>query len=476
MPDDPILDAFARLRRRHGSNTLLASPTERATVEEVSGLADQVALQVGGLKLPSGSLVGLAAPNGTAFAAGYFGIRRADCRVLLLDWTTPPTELKRISDTLGTAATLSARAAWLRSAADIALRRNRPASEPKDIWQDATTIRLTSGSTGSPMGIAHTPKTMLADDRALRKTMNLRKEIALAAIPFSHSYGFCSLFLPAITDGWTLVVPDGDGPFAPLAAATHGGITFLPSVPAFFNAILKMSQPPGLPSSLHRVISAGAPLKASTAAKFRRTYQQGVHVFYGASEVGGITYDREGTAAERGTLGTPVEGVHLTLLNEGGEASESGVVQVQSPAAALGYYPDSDPRLGGGRFVTSDLGRFVGPELELLGRVDDLVNVRGKKVNPREVEDVLEATEMVDKAIVMGLPSPDGSGDLIAALVVTEPSRVQTAELRDRCRDRLAPHKVPRAILITREMPLTSRGKVDRKRASKLLLDYLQKA
>ena len=91
------------------------------------------------------------------------------------------------------------------------------------IWQEATTIRLTSGSTGSPLGIAHTAETLLADDRALRNTMDLKKEIALAAIPLSHSYGFCSLFLPAITDGWTLVVPDGGGPFAPLAAANQGG-------------------------------------------------------------------------------------------------------------------------------------------------------------------------------------------------------------------------------------------------------------
>ena len=110
MPDDSILDAFAHLERRHGSDVLIVSPTKRATVEQVSSLANQVALQVRDLNLPSGSLVGLAAPNGTAFAAGYFGIRRADSRVLLLDWTTPPTELKRISDTLGTAATLSAEA------------------------------------------------------------------------------------------------------------------------------------------------------------------------------------------------------------------------------------------------------------------------------------------------------------------------------------------------------------------------------
>ena len=475
MPDDPILDAFAYLERRHGSDALIVSPTNRATVEQVSSLADQVALQVRDLNLPSGSLVGLAAPNGTAFAAGYFGIRRADSRVLLLDWTTPHTELKRISTALASAATLTAGVAWPRSAAEFTLYHNRLSSEPEDLWQEATTIRLTSGSTGSPLGIAHSTETLLADDRALRNTMDLKEEIALAAIPLSHSYGFCSLFLPAITDGWTLVVPDGGGPFAPLSAANQGEITFLPSVPAFFDAILKMSQPPGLPSSLRLAISAGALLKTSTAAKFRQTYQQGIHVFYGAPEVAGITYDREGTAAERGTVGTPVEGVHLTLVDEEGELSESGIIRVESPAAALGYYPDSDPRLGGGRFITSDLGRVVGTELELLGRSDDLVNIRGKKVNPREIEDVLEATEMVDKAIVMGLPSPDGSGDLIAALVVTEPSRVQTAELRDRCRDRLAPHKVPRAILITREMPLTSRGKVDRKRASELLLDYLQR-
>ncbi len=143
--------------------------------------------------------------------------------------------------------------------------------------------------------------------------MGLENEKVLAAIPLSHAYGFSSVFLPAITCGWTLVVPSSGGPFGASDAALAGEVTFLPTVPAYVNSLLKLSRPPRLPDSVRLIISAGAPLKPETALRFREQYGHDIHVFYGASEVGGIAYDREGTAAARGTLGTPVEGVRIEL-------------------------------------------------------------------------------------------------------------------------------------------------------------------
>ena len=81
------------------------------------------------------------------------------------------------------------------------------------------------------------------------------------------------------------------------------------------------------------MLTAGAPLRAVTAGRFRETFGLPVHVFYGASECGGICYDREGTAAERGTVGAPVEGVRVELEPPG------GILTVRSPAVAAGLHP-----------------------------------------------------------------------------------------------------------------------------------------
>src|SRR5262249_2056599 len=159
--------------------------------------------------------------------------------------------------------------------------------------------------------------------------------------------------------GSVLVVPDQDGPLAPLEAAHAAAATVLPTAPAYLQALLRLSQPPPWPSSVRLVISASAPLPAETAAQFRARFGPPVRVFYGAGECGGIGFDRAGTAAERGTVGEPVEGVRVRLEPAGGGGPE-GLVSVESASVGLGYLPTGDPRLSGGRFLTSDLAVFEG--------------------------------------------------------------------------------------------------------------------
>lgn len=462
MTHDPILAAFDVLVTTRASDTLMVSTRSTATVGDVDRLAEGVRRRAVESGVAAGAIVGLAAPNGPAFAAAYLGLRRAGLRVLLMDRRTPLPERRRIERSLLTAGTLVSDTGWPASAEAMRLTLDTEAIPP-DISDAVSTIRLTSGSTGEPRGIGMTSEALLIDDATIRSTMGLGDERALAAIPLSHSYGFSSLFLPALTQGWTLAIPDGISPFAAVEGAEKARITFLPTVPAYIEALLKMERIPPFPPTLRRVISAGAPLNPETARRFKEVCGHPVHVFYGASEVGGICYDRQGGAGERGALGTPLEGVNVLLAPQPGLDEGQGIVEVRSPAVGVAYYPKADDTLGGGRFLTSDIGCFRDGELRLLRRVDAIVNVRGKKVDPLEIETVLDALSGIDESVVMGIRKTSLSGESLGAIVAGADALPPLNDILIWCRSHLAPHKVPRRVVRVKALPRTPRGKLDRK-------------
>ena len=398
---DPILQAFARLVRRDPLAPLVVAPERRATVADVDALARAAGGRLAEKPLPPGALVGLAAANGPGFLASLLALRRAGLTALLLDAQAPETEARRVLCALGAPVLLRCPEGWPRGPEGWSLTTPR---EAIDTTEPAPTIfpgdsppavvKLTSGSTGAPRGIAAPAAALLADDDALTRTMGLtREDRLLTTIPLSHSYGLASLALPALVRGTVLVIPEAANVYDPFVTAARTGATFFPTVPAYLDALVRMGDPPPRPDSLRLVITAGAPLSAATSARFRETFGLPVHVFYGSSECGGICYDREGGAAERGTVGAPVEGVRVTLEPMGDGPCSGGRVVVESPAVSAGYLPEPDERLAGGRFLAGDLAAWQGGELALRGRVDDLVNIKGKKVNPREVEAILAALD-----------------------------------------------------------------------------------
>jgi acyl-CoA synthetase (AMP-forming)/AMP-acid ligase II len=474
-PPDPLLQAFDRLVRRQPLAALVLSGHRRATVADVDAAARaagrvlDAARQPDGA-LPPGALVAVAAPSGPGFLAALVALRRSGAAALLLDGQAPPAEALRVARSLGAAALLRCSGPWPEAADDWQSQRlpagggGRAAQLP-----GIAVVKLTSGSTGAPRGIATPAAALLADDAALARTMGLRPDDRLvAAIPMAHSYGLSSLALPALVRGTPLVMPDDRGLLGPFAAAERLGATVLPTVPPYLDALLRLSQTPGRPPSLRLVIAAGAPLSARTAAGFRELYGLPVHVFYGASECGGICYDREGGAAERGSVGSPVDGVEIELLPAASPAAAGdgrgpgGAVAVRSAAVAAGYLPDPDPRLGGGRFVAGDLGTWRDGELVLLGRQDGIVNIKGRKVNPREVESVLAELDGVDEAVVLGIPVPERGGEVLRAVIGCRSGRLSREEVLAWCRERLAAHKVPRSLILLPEIPRTGRGKPDR--------------
>ncbi|HEY7216071.1 MAG TPA: class I adenylate-forming enzyme family protein [Thermoanaerobaculia bacterium] len=467
MPQDPILHAFERLVQRDPLAPLVVSPERRAAVGEVDALARAAARRLAERPCAPGTIAGLAAANGPGFLATFLAVRRAGLTALLLDARMPDAEALRVLHALGAPMLFRCPTGWPRDPyAWIVVEadgREETAAAPSAPPGTAV-VKLTSGSTGVPRGIAASAESLMADDEALTATMGLRPgDRLLTTIPLSHSYGLSSLALPALTRGAVLVVPEEGGLYDPLVTAARTGATFFPTVPAYLDALVRMSEPPPRPASLRLVITAGAPLAAATSARFREAFGLPVHVFYGSSECGGICYDREGGAAERGTVGSPVEGVRITLAPAGGgPADGEGFVTVESAAVALGYLPDPDERLAGGRFQAGDLAAWRGGELALQGRLDDLVNVKGKKVNPREVEGVIARLPGVDEAAVLGVPVPGRSGEALRAVVACRPGRLTAEEVAAWCRAHLSAHKVPRSVLLVEALPRNARGKLDR--------------
>jgi acyl-CoA synthetase (AMP-forming)/AMP-acid ligase II len=460
MSMDPIVSAFDRLAAGDGAAPLVVGPPSAASRSDVldASRAVEAALHASGV--PAGAYVLLACCNGAGFLAALVGIRRTGRIPVFADWTSPPAERDRVAVALGITHGIACEEAIPTGASAFVV--SALAGVAGDPPPDAAYVKLSSGSSGAATGVALTADALAADDEQLASTMGLQaSDRFLAAIPWSHSYGLSSLVLPALRRGSVLIVPKDGGPWAPLDAARSLGATVFPSVPIYLQTIASLAEAPEWPESLRTVISAGAPLRAETAARFRDAFGRSAHVFYGASECGGICYDRDGGAALRGTVGTPVDGVSIALPSAG--AGGEGTVQVRSAAVGLRYLPEAGDRLGGGVFRSADLASWTSAgELALHGRADAVINAGGKKVHPAEVEAVLLAMPGIRDAVVYGVALAGSERETIRAVVACDPATTNYASIVSWCRARLAPHKVPRSIVLVDAIPRNARGKVDR--------------
>src|SRR6266446_6213545 len=165
-----------------------------------------------------------------------------------------------------------------------------------------TLLKLTSGTTAAPRAIRFRSEQLLADCDQICDTMGISDaDLNFGVIPISHSYGFSNLLTPLIARGVPMVVSRDRTPRAVLADLARTNATVFPGTPIFYQAFCDMHDVPAL-RQLRLCISAGAPLSGTVAKKFFEKFKLLIHSFYGASECGGICYDRDGTAFEDGVV------------------------------------------------------------------------------------------------------------------------------------------------------------------------------
>jgi acyl-CoA synthetase (AMP-forming)/AMP-acid ligase II len=322
-------------------------------------------------------------------------------------------------------------------------------------------LKLTSGTTAAPRAIRFRSHQLLTDCNQICDTMEISgDDLNFGVIPISHSYGFSNLLTPLIARGVPMVVSRDRTPRAVLADLACTGATIFPGTPVFYQAFCHMGDVPPLPK-LRLCISAGAPLSSAFAKKFLQKFRQPIHSFYGASECGGICYDRYGTTFEDGFVGQPMRGLELEFIDPKERASQ---IRVRSAAVSDGYFPGTDEqKLGNGVFVPDDLLARHDSALKIVGRVSDVINVAGKKVNPAEVEAHLLRFKGVRQAVVFGRVTGAGlRNEEVAACVLASPD-VSESDLLRFCRTELSGWQVPKRIFVVDVIPINERGKVSRR-------------
>jgi long-chain acyl-CoA synthetase len=327
-------------------------------------------------------------------------------------------------------------------------------------------LKLTSGTTATPRAVRFRSEQLLADCNQICDTMGITDaDLNFGVIPISHSYGFSNLLTPLIGRGVPLIISRDRTPRAILADLARSNATVFPGMPVFFQAFCEMEHVPRL-AKLRLCVSAGAPLSIAVAKRFREKFNLPIHSFYGASECGGICYDPDATNPSDGFVGQAMKGVTLQMVDPNGSATQ---VRVRSAAVGDGYFPTPDKeKLGDEFFVPDDLLARQGSGFKIVGRISDVINVAGKKVNPAEVEEHLLRFNGVRQAVVFGRPAGAGAmrNEEVTACVVATPD-VRETDLLQFCRSALSTWQVPKRIFIMNAIPTNERGKISRRELSR---------
>ncbi|HEV7720961.1 MAG TPA: class I adenylate-forming enzyme family protein [Iamia sp.] len=348
-------------------------------------------------------------------------------------------------------------------------------------------VVFTSGTTGRPKGAVFR-------DRHIEAVARIDTGLAwgdpataptpmLAATQMAH-VGFTTKLAWYLRTGTTTHLLDRWRPADVLALAERVG---LPALGGVAPQIALLLRDPTFNqrdlSSVKGLVVGGGPSPPALVAEARRRFGAGYSIRYSSTESGGVgtgtafdAPDAEGLH----TVGRTRGGIEVAIHDDEGRPvpdGEAGEVWLRSDAAADGYLHDetatAELRAPGGWIRTGDLGRIeppdgaLGPDaagcLVLTGRRSEMFIRGGYNVHPQEVEAVLGRHPAVAQVAVVPRPDPV-MGEVGVAVVVPVDAAAppSLAELRTFGADLLARHKLPEALALRPDLPLTAMQKLDR--------------
>ncbi|MFI5843801.1 class I adenylate-forming enzyme family protein [Catenuloplanes sp. NPDC051500] len=318
-------------------------------------------------------------------------------------------------------------------------------------------VLRTSGSSGRPKLVLRAPAALDEEGDLVAARLELAPgDGILCCVPLHHAFGLGVGTLAARASGAVLTTANPRTPRALTRMLAERPVRYLVASPAQIAHWSAGDAELDVPARFPVVITAGAPLGSAVADRFRRRFGVYPAQQYGSTETGSVTVDLSGGFTE-GRVGRPYPRVEVVV-------SAAGRLVVRSGTVAVAYLGDPEASraagLDRGEFVTQDLGAVdEAGDVVLLGRVDRIANIDGKKFDPGLIERSVSGDGVVAEFAVVLTTNPDG---------ITESSWVYASRdgdgadphLRERAA-RLPAYQRPKRILRLDALPVSALGKVD---------------
>jgi long-chain acyl-CoA synthetase len=489
-----LADLLRSAARESGSKKGLAygetAVEAELTFEEIDAEADRVAAGLRARGVEAGDRVAIAMPNVPHFVFSYFGTLRAGAVAVPVNAMLTEPEITRILQDATPKVILGAGgpgqlAASAASGLDIQVVDSESWDELGDLGQrvddvkvggdDIAVLSYTSGTTGKAKGAMLSHANLLANLEQQSQVPEDHVEpddVLLLTLPLFHIFGLnvpLGLLMKNAARG---VLLERFEPVATLREIEKQKVTILFGAPPMYRGWVAT---PGADqydlSSVRLAISGAAPIASEVVESFRGLFGVDIDEGYGLTETAPtLTSNRMKPKPKLGSVGAPLPGVELRIVDEAGddvELGDTGEIIVRGPNVFQGYWqqPEETKRVFTDEwFHTGDIA-VMDEEgyIYLVDRKRDLVIVSGFNVFPSEVEAALLENPAVAEAAVVGVPH-EYRGETLKAYVVLEAGATATAEeLLDDARLRLARFKLPESIEIVDDLPHLLTGKVLRR-------------
>jgi len=506
---DTVPELVREWARREPSALAVLSDEGRLSYEELTYRADRLAHELRRAGVTAESVVTVCLERTPELVVALLAVLSSGGAFLPLDPATPRQRLAGLVEGTGSRLIVTSRehapmfaACEARvvevgeSAAQAPPMGPRPAGGPRP--DDLAYVIYTSGSTGPPKGVMITHRSLAHSLGAVARAYELRpgdRVLHAAALGFDTSL---EQIFATLISGATLVL-GGTGTWAPsdlLRRLPEYGITVADLTPAYWQRIISVADRGESLASLRLAIVGGEIVTAKDSrAILRRIPGLRLVNAYGLTEttITSMLCDLNEEALTApdtavAPVGRPLEGIHVQLLDAelrpvppGGR----GEIYISGPGLARGvwrqpaltaqqFLPDPHgPAPGDRMYRTGDLGRRRSDgNLEVLGRVDDQMKIRGFRVDPAEVEAALVARPEVGQAMVVARVRESGDRDLVAYYTPASPPTgggvALSARLRSALAEALPSYMIPAAFHTVARLPVTPGGKLDRKAVPQL--------
>ena len=340
---------------------------------------------------------------------------------------------------------------------------------------DTAVIIYTSGTTGDPKGAELTHSNLGWNANLTADLFQFNKDdVVLTVLPLFHIYGQSCLMNASIFKGITNILLSRFDPNLVLNEIKKNKVTVFAGVPTMFwslcniNKIEKNRFDKSQNKSWRLAISGGAALPVELLNKFEKIFQVPIYEGYGMSEGSPlVSYNHPGYKRKIGSVGFPVWGVKVKIIDENNNSVPNGKVGqliFRGHNVMKGYFNNqesSKKALKGGWMHSGDLAyKDDDGYYFIVDRIKDIIIRGGVNIYPREIEEVLIKHPKISLVAVKGIFDERLGEEIKAYVVLKKEEKVTSKELQNWVKKKIAANKYPRHIDIVNKLPISASGKI----------------